>query len=106
MPSRAKLALKRDSGLATRKSADSATPRPPPTAAPWTAATTGLRAANSLTACSYRSPSAGFFVRALVVFGDRTDQRPVEVVVGRAAELHHCHSVGTTLDRDLFAHSS
>ena len=42
-PSRAKLQLNRVSGLATRKSAESASPRPPPTAAPCTAATIGFR---------------------------------------------------------------
>ena len=46
-PSRAKLQLKRVSGVATRKSAASARPRPPPTAAPCTAATIGLRAEKS-----------------------------------------------------------
>ena len=42
-PSLAKLQLNRVSGLATRKSAASASPSPPPTAAPCTAATIGLR---------------------------------------------------------------
>lgn len=50
MPSLAKLALNRASGQATRKSAMAARPRPPPTAAPCTAATTGFLAANNRTA--------------------------------------------------------
>ena len=40
-PSRAKLAVNRLDGAATRKSAASARPSPPPMAAPWTAATSG-----------------------------------------------------------------
>ena len=47
IPSREKFATKRDSGLATRKSAVIATPSPPPTAAPCTAATTGVSPATS-----------------------------------------------------------
>ena len=54
-PSRAKLALKRASGAAIRKSADRASPRPPPIAAPWTAATTGVCVRKIRTAAAYRS---------------------------------------------------
>ena len=49
-PSREKLAVKRPSGQVTRKSAITARPSPPPTAAPCTAATTGVSARNSRTA--------------------------------------------------------
>ncbi len=49
-PIREKFAAKRLSGLATRKSADSASPSPPPTALPCTAATTGIGEANSRSA--------------------------------------------------------
>ena len=45
-------AMKRVDGPATRKSATSAKPRPPPTAAPCTAVTMGVRAANSRAASS------------------------------------------------------
>ena len=51
-PSLAKLQLKRVSGVATRKSAASDRPSPPPTAAPCTAATIGLRLEKMRAACS------------------------------------------------------
>ena len=60
-PILAKLALNLDCGLATLKSAEQASPRPPPTAAPCTAATTGSGPAKSLSASSYSTfapPSA------------------------------------------------
>jgi hypothetical protein len=54
-PSRAKFALNLACGLATRKSAAQASPSPPPTAAPWMAATTGVCASNSRAAAAYSS---------------------------------------------------
>ena len=56
MPSLTKLAPKRASGVATRKSGTSARPRPPPMAAPWMAPTTGLVLRNSRAASRYRIP--------------------------------------------------
>ena len=56
MPSFAKLAENRASGAATRKSAVSASPSPPPMAAPWIAATTGFLALNSRTPSRYIRP--------------------------------------------------
>ena len=50
IPSRAKFATNRDSSQAMRKSAESASPSPPPTAAPCTAATTGFVHENTRTA--------------------------------------------------------
>src|SRR5579862_8127642 len=60
-PSWAKLAVKRDSGAATLKSAEQARPNPPPTAAPCTAATTGMDALKSRTASAYKpaAPPSG-----------------------------------------------
>ena len=49
------MALKRASGAAIRKSAASARPSPPPTAAPCTAATTGVWVRKIRTAAAYRS---------------------------------------------------
>ena len=100
-PSRAKFALKRASGAAMRKSAERARPRPPPIAAPCTAATTGV--------CGAEDPHGGRVqvvgrVRAVAlgevgagteVFAGGTEHRgPTPVVaieqlegVGHAADL-------------------
>ena len=56
MPSLAKLAANRACGAATRKSAVNAKPKPPPMAAPCTAATTGFFAPNSRTPSRYNKP--------------------------------------------------
>ena len=52
-PRREKLALNRLCAVATRKSAERASPQPPPMAAPCTAATTGSGAANRHSAALY-----------------------------------------------------
>ena len=84
-PSRAKFALKREAGEATRKSADNASPRPPPTAAPCTAATTGVVLANNRSACRYRErgSSAGTPRRAEV--GARAEVLALRAQHDRAA---------------------
>src|SRR5271154_6997794 len=54
MPSLTKFPANLASVEITRKSATSARPSPPPTAAPWISAITGFRQANNRTACTYK----------------------------------------------------